>query len=85
MKVKVKKEFELHTNNKARKDDILNLITVMNDIDDYIFVLEKWGHIFMVHFGNEFVANEHLEFNYKEDDKESRKLEDYIIKKVRGR
>ena len=68
MEVKVKKEFELHTNHKAREDDIFNLITILNDIDDYIFVLEKWGHIFMVHFGNEFVANEHLEFNYRQEE-----------------
>ena len=67
MEVKVIKEFELHTNNKAYEDDVFNLITILNDIDDYIFVLEKWGHIFMVHFGNEFVANEHLEFNYKQE------------------
>ena len=67
MEVKVIKEFELHTNHKAYEDDVFNLITILNDIDDYIFVLEKWGHIFMVHFGNEFVANEHLEFNYKEE------------------
>lgn len=66
MIVKVKKEFELHSNHKAHEDDVFNLITIMNDIDDYIFVLEKWGHIFIVHFGNEFVANEHLEFNYEE-------------------
>ena len=67
MKVKVIKEFELHTNHKAYEDDVFNLITILNDVDDYIFVLEKWGHIFMVHFGNEFVANEHLEFNYKHE------------------
>ena len=68
MKVKVKREFELYSNHKAYEGDIFNLITVNKDFkDDYLLViLEKFNHIFPVFFDNEFDANNHLEFNYKE-------------------
>lgn len=66
MQVKVKKEFELHTNNKAYADDILNLITINQDIDGLFVILEKYGHIFNVYFKNEFDINQYLEFNYQE-------------------
>lgn len=66
MKVKVKKEFELHSNHTAHKDDILNLITIHCDIDCMYIILEKHSHIFKVCFVDEFDANEHLEFDYQE-------------------
>lgn len=69
MKVKVNKEFELHSNHIAREGDILNLIAVNYDYENenlYI-VLEKHGHIFNIYFKDEFDANEHIEFDYKEE------------------
>ena len=68
MKVRVKKEFELHSNHTAHEDDILNLISIDYQIDgDNLFIiLEKFNHIFVVYFKDEFDANEHLEFNYEE-------------------
>lgn len=68
MEVKVKKEFELHTNHKAYEGDILELITICYKNDSFFLILEKWGHIFNVYFEDEFVANEHLEFNYKQEE-----------------
>ncbi len=75
MKVKVKQDFELHSNHRAYEGDILDLIIVNYDYDiDRIFViLEKCGHIFKVFFNNEFEANKHLEFNYEEN-----KSTDYV-------
>ena len=68
MQVKVKKEFELHSNYIAYEGDILNLISIDYQVDgDNLFIiLEKFNYIFVVYFQNEFDANEHLEFNYKE-------------------
>ena len=66
MKAKVKKEFELHSNNKAYEGDILNLIAINYENDNLFIVLEKYNHIFNVYFNDEFDANEHLEFNYEE-------------------
>ena len=68
MKVKVKKEFELHSNYKAYEGDILNLITINKDFkDDYLLVvLERFNHIFPIFFDGEFEANKYLEFNYEE-------------------
>ncbi len=70
MQVKVKKEFELHSNHKAHKDDILDLITINTNrtTNELITILEKSGHIFSVWFADEFDANEHLDFNYKENE-----------------
>lgn len=67
MKVKVKKEFELHSNHKAMEDDILDLITINYENDSLFVILEKYGHIFNVYFKDEFDANEHLEFDYEEE------------------
>lgn len=67
MKVKVKKEFELHSNHKAMEDDIFNLITINYENDSFFLILEKWGHIFNVYFKDEFDANKHLEFDYEEE------------------
>ena len=67
MKVKVKKEFELHSNHIAREDDILDLITINYENDSFFVILEKYGHIFNVYFKDEFDANEHLEFDYEEE------------------
>ena len=66
MKVKVKKEFELHSNHTAYEGDILNLITINYENDSLFIILEKCNHIFNVYFNDEFDANEHLEFNYEE-------------------
>lgn len=66
MKVKVKKKFELHSNNMAHEGDIYNLITINYENDSLFLILEKWGHIFNVFFQDEFSANESLEFNYEE-------------------
>ena len=68
MKVKVKKEFELHSNNRAYKGDILNLISVNYDFKEGILlvVLERYNHIFTIFFDNTDEANEYLEFNYEE-------------------
>ena len=66
MKVRVKKEFELHSNHMAREDDVFNLITINTEDDEFFIIIEKFGHIFEVYFKSEFSANEHLEFNYEE-------------------
>ena len=66
MKIKVKKEFELHSNHTAYKNDILNLITINYENDSLFIILEKCNHIFNVYFKDEFDANEYLEFNYEE-------------------
>lgn len=67
MKVKVNKEFELHSNHIAREGNILNLITINYENDSLFIILEKYGHIFNVCFKDEFEANEHIEFDYKEE------------------
>lgn len=67
MKVKVKKEFELHSNHVAKEGDILNLITINYENDSLFIILEKYGHIFNVYFKDEFEANKHIEFDYKEE------------------
>lgn len=67
MKVRVKKEFELHSNHIAREDDVLDLITINYENDSLFIILEKYGHIFNIYFKDEFDANEHLEFDYKEN------------------
>ena len=66
MKIKVKKEFELHSNHKAMEDDVLDLITINYENDSLFLILEKYGHIFNVYFKDEFDANEHIEFDYEE-------------------
>lgn len=67
MKVRVKKEFELHSNHMAREDDVLNLITINYENDTLFIILEKYGHIFNIYFKDEFNANDYLEFNYVEN------------------
>jgi len=67
MKVRVIEEFELHSNHKAMEDDVLDLITINYENDSLFLILEKYGHIFNVYFKDEFDANKHLEFDYKED------------------
>ena len=66
MKVRVKKEFELHSNHIARKDDVFNLITINREDDEFFIIIEKFGHIFEVYFKSEFAVNDCLEFNYEE-------------------
>lgn len=91
MKVRVKKEFELHSNHKAYEGDILNLIAINYENGNLFIVLEKYNHIFNVYFNDEFDANEHLEFNYEEltnadyvwyrEDEVNRKIEETCKKK----
>lgn len=92
MKVKVKKEFELHSNHIAREDDILDLITINYENDSLFIILEKYGHIFNIYFKDEFDVNEHLEFDYEEnkicstdiwitEDESNKRIADFCKKK----
>ena len=91
MKVKVKKEFELHSNHTAHEGDILNLITINYENDSLFIILEKFNHIFNIYLNDEFDANEHLEFNYEEltevnytwfrEDEVNKKIEEVCKKK----
>lgn len=64
MQVKVKKQFDLHSNHIAYEDDVLELIAINQEDNNLFIILEKCNHIFNVQFENEFDANEYLEFNY---------------------
>lgn len=68
MKVKVRKEFELHSNHTAYENDILNLITINQENNSLFIILEKCNHIFNVQFKDEFDANEYLEFNHAKNE-----------------